>query len=1283
MSENRTGIIVWGCNAFLYLFTFLLVSTAIALTVIRYHPSISHIVEQKIESKLADIINADINIESFDLDRRQLSPQILAENVLITDRDNPQNAWSIKKVLLGVDVIRSLLSGSVRVTELIVEGIDFEVHKDKEGNININQTFLIPVGTMTNERSGQDLSKVQIQLTDSNLVWRDELLNVEYVFNDINMLINATSNGHKLSLIGQLPVEMGDTVELHAQVDGDLRHIHAANTSFHVKVTGVVTEEISGYFVEEDKAILPIVADVEVWGDTQGLSLQSLRGDVFLNHIVTEASNKSDKSCLTNSYIKSLAGQFRWENSKQGWSLNARDLYVETSTGDWPSTYLHISEESATNNATSYFANIGFIKVDDVCNTLQAYAEYGFDVDRHLQKYQLNGQVADLLVHAELIDKKLSALQYAGNVEHLDLRIRESGQLVKGISGYAQGSLNGGRISLDTQRLTVGLPDIYKESPLEFGVKGDLHWLREDKQLTLKSNPLHVYNNDLALDLRWDALLDGDQIYVDSQIIIPQTRAEIIWKYFPNIKKTIRTKNWLRHALHQGDVKDARIMVRGNMRKFPFQDHAGVFETSLEISNGTLEYKRDWPKLQDVRAKLLINDAHLSVRSDHARMFNTRVKNVDIQIESFLLAVMYGKGVAEGSAKDLLSFLDESKLVGGENSILNTITLEGDSRLELDFSTSLSLTVNHPVQVAGDVHFLGNSLNIEPVSLQLRDIGGKFSFDKSGATADAVNATLYDKAIKLSASPIGEGVTNISFSGPFNLGKYINQRYPDFTTMIEGSANMQGVLRLPSLFKRNNPEKLSVSVNSDLLGVKVNLPAPFAKEKNVALASSLAYRNKENSLHLDIGELTSIYFSAAPKQPLQLKQVSLGKNNKRVYSNKDGLMINGKIKQVAVDEWMAAGEKYLPKGKNDKENNDYPTIDIVIDELLWKPWPGKNLSIQAESLENTYQIMLDSPQGRGQVSVPYQQALPITAKFDHLLISKGNENSTLTLDPTKVRPFLFTSKNLSVNDLNFKNITLRAAKEEKGLSFNKIQVEAQDLKVNGSGAWRRVDEKQAQSFFNLELQSIDVEDSLEDVGFKSSLHGGELDSIINVRWSGAPYQFSLESAQGSATINARDGRIKDIDQGNAGRLLALLNLGAITRRLSLDFKDITKEGFSFDTITGAMYLTPGGILRADDVTIKSSSALVVISGHTDLKNQTYDQKVLVTPTLSGTLPVAGAIVGGPVGAAAGLLADQVAKAVGLNKVSVIEYKMTGTWNEPKIEKVGSFLVKHQENKENK
>ena len=47
----------------------------------------------------------------------------------------------------------------------------------------------------------------------------------------------------------------------------------------------------------------------------------------------------------------------------------------------------------------------------------------------------------------------------------------------------------------------------------------------------------------------------------------------------------------------------------------------------------------------------------------------------------------------------------------------------------------------------------------------------------------------------------------------------------------------------------------------------------------------------------------------------------------------------------------------------------------------------------------------------------------------------------------------------------------------------------------------------------------------------------------------------------------------------------------------------------------------------------------MINGKTSLIEQTYDQRFSVTPKLTGGLPVAGALLGGPVVGAAIILAE--------------------------------------------
>ena len=67
-------------HAVLYAATSLLVILAIFTTIIRGYPNLSDVVEDKIESRLGEILNSDVIIESLDISRQNLFSQIVAKN---------------------------------------------------------------------------------------------------------------------------------------------------------------------------------------------------------------------------------------------------------------------------------------------------------------------------------------------------------------------------------------------------------------------------------------------------------------------------------------------------------------------------------------------------------------------------------------------------------------------------------------------------------------------------------------------------------------------------------------------------------------------------------------------------------------------------------------------------------------------------------------------------------------------------------------------------------------------------------------------------------------------------------------------------------------------------------------------------------------------------------------------------------------------------------------------------------------------------------------------------
>jgi uncharacterized protein YhdP len=132
-------------------------------------------------------------------------------------------------------------------------------------------------------------------------------------------------------------------------------------------------------------------------------------------------------------------------------------------------------------------------------------------------------------------------------------------------------------------------------------------------------------------------------------------------------------------------------------------------------------------------------------------------------------------------------------------------------------------------------------------------------------------------------------------------------------------------------------------------------------------------------------------------------------------------------------------------------------------------------------------------------------------------------------------------------------------------------------------------------------------------------------------------------------------------------LLGLLSIQSLPKRLSLDFRDVFDSGFSFDEARGT-FTMENGLARTDDVVLDSSAAQISISGSTDLVDQQYDQLLTVRPGLGNTLPVIGAIAGGPVGAAAGLALQGLLHEE-LGDASQVQYTITGSWEEPAFEPV--------------
>ena len=245
------------------------------------------------------------------------------------------------------------------------------------------------------------------------------------------------------------------------------------------------------------------------------------------------------------------------------------------------------------------------------------------------------------------------------------------------------------------------------------------------------------------------------------------------------------------------------------------------------------------------------------------------------------------------------------------------------------------------------------------------------------------------------------------------------------------------------------------------------------------------------------------------------------------------------------------------------------------------------------------------------------------------------------------------------------NFHAKGFSSDNAFTFNELTSSSDNFNIKASGDV----ENNNVSSFKIYLKSNNLENLLNYWNFTHSLRDSSLDSNFDITWKGNLFDFSLNKVYGNFSTNMKDGRIKKV--GNrVTRIFGLFNIDLLAKRLSLDFDDVTKNGFYYNTLDGDFRIDSGSIFTTN-LFVKGPSAELLAVGTTDIINETYDMQVVASPEFGETLPAI-ALLGGPITAAATFAAEKLAKAFGkdINDLIKIRYKVSGSWDNPVIKVIG-------------
>jgi uncharacterized protein YhdP len=227
--------------------------------------------------------------------------------------------------------------------------------------------------------------------------------------------------------------------------------------------------------------------------------------------------------------------------------------------------------------------------------------------------------------------------------------------------------------------------------------------------------------------------------------------------------------------------------------------------------------------------------------------------------------------------------------------------------------------------------------------------------------------------------------------------------------------------------------------------------------------------------------------------------------------------------------------------------------------------------------------------------------------------------------------------------------------------------------IRGRLLWTRQG-KQDHSQFIGSLDSRNLARSLRQWQLEPFIESDDARAVLDVNWPGMPTDMDYLSLQGQASVAIGPGRFPKTDsKTSALRVLGVFNITTVSRRLRLDFTDLYKKGLSFEEISGDFNID-GSLVSTSNLQIKSPSAELRLRGEMDIEAETLDHYMEVTLPVSSNLYVG--CLAGPA-ACAGIFVVERLWGDRLEKMTSLGYRVTGSWDEPKVEEVQGMFERRR------
>lgn len=1262
LTHKWTVRLIVGCSVA----AFFIVASLILIMRYWFLPNIQNYRGQ-IENTVSRALGEKVAIGSIKADWKGVHPHLILRDVRIFDKSG-QAALTLERIENSLSWM-TFLTGEVRFSSLEIDNPRLGIRRDKTGTIYVAG---IPVnqGPASSGMSDWLLHQSRIWIKNGFVLWEDEARDAPpLMLEQVNFALINVRQHHLFGLQAVPPADLSSPLDIRANLFGSsLNNLRAWRGKFYARIDYADTSKLRKWLPAPEQ-LLGGRGGMRVWLDFSDEKPETINADLALSDVSARLGK-----ALPPIGMKTLQGRIGWAGLNGGYEIWTKRLSLVTESGESvaPTDFLLKSVTAHDGDAGEGEVSANFVDLGMI-STLSEHFPMTDTLRKALAEYSPKGKLEDLQVKwrgdepesglfswfnhpAKKNAGKLPA-HYSVKTRFDNLGLSFSGNVFKRISGHIDGNENGGSLSLDARHPEFSLPKVF-ELPVRLDtLTAQTKWQSGKNGYSLSFDNISFSNEHLAGNAFGS--YDNGTRFADFTGRLTRVDASQVWRYLPLVVGQ-DARNWVKSAILKGESDDIKIRLKGKLDDFPFDNHNGLFQTTLRVKNASLRYAPGWPEIDSLSADIAFQGSRMEITSRQGTILGVKLNACKAVIPDLGHAVLAVEGDASGPTDEFLTFIDQSPVTGFINGFTEGLHATGGGSLKLKLDIPLEKVTD--TKVSGSYSFLGDNIAGSGIP-DVSRLSGRLDFSESTVNAKNISAVILGGAATINAATQQDGSLKVAVSGkidPDNIPAALARHF-------HGSTGWQGTI---SVHKKNT----DILIASSLQGLSSDLPPPFSKQSSEIIPlrfESRSVSQNEDNMTLSYGKILTASVIGGTEngfRRIDHGAVYLGESPPETLPDTPGIWLIGSLESFDADKWHDIFE--------DSSGGTSPVslagIDLDISSLTFL---GKNfgkLALSATQHEGNWQAEVSGddvngsiewlPEGKGRLIAKLKGlTIPFTPPEKEAPESKAvlKKVANRDLPALDITADSFTLKNRKVGRLE-----LVAVQQGNDWKIQKLRVANPDSVLTADGLWQGW-AIHPRTNINIKLDVLKIGKFLSRFGYPSNLMRGSGKMEGTLSWAGSPQSVNYATLSGNIVMTAKHGQFNKIDPG-IGKLLGILSLQDLPRRITLDFRDIFSQGFAFDDISSSLKITDG-VARTDNLKIVGPAAEVDMSGSVDLDRETQDLKIIVKPQLGGSVSVASSLLGGPVVGIATWVVGKVLQDP-LDQLASYEYNVTGSWTDPVVKK---------------